>query len=173
MVDEPGKRKPRPPLDQVALERLALRYVERFATTKARLTRYLNEKVRARGWTGAPADPAEIAERFSLLGYVDDRAFGEARAAMMLRRGLGPRRIAGALAAAGLARADRDTLDEAIQRDARNAAMRFAERRRFGPYAPERVGHEDRRKQIAAMVRAGHAFDLAREIIGTVDEECH
>ena len=46
------------------------------------------------------------------------------------------------------------------------AALRFAERRRIGPFAstpPDRAGRE---KVIGAMVRAGHGFALARAIAG-------
>lgn len=42
--------RPLTPLDPARLERLALRYVERFATTRVKLTRYLERKVRERGW---------------------------------------------------------------------------------------------------------------------------
>src|SRR5579864_698448 len=38
------------PLDRERLEEMALRYVGRFATTKAKLTAYLWRKVRERGW---------------------------------------------------------------------------------------------------------------------------
>ena len=48
-----------------------------------------------------------------------------------------------------------------------SSALRFAERRRLGPFAltPPRDPRE-REKAPAAMVRAGHSFALAREIIG-------
>ena len=46
------ERRQPPPLDAAALERLALRYVERFATTRGRLTDYLTRKIRERGWEG-------------------------------------------------------------------------------------------------------------------------
>ena len=41
-----GPRKPPPPLDQPALEAIALRYLERFQTSRARLLRLLNQKIR-------------------------------------------------------------------------------------------------------------------------------
>ena len=48
-------RRPLPPLDQPALERAALRYVERYATTRAKLVAYLTRKLRERGADGAVA----------------------------------------------------------------------------------------------------------------------
>ena len=43
------ERRTLPPLDAAALERLALRYVERFATTRGKLTDYLRRKIREIG----------------------------------------------------------------------------------------------------------------------------
>lgn len=161
-------RRPPPALDEAALERLALRYVERFATTRAKLAAYLTRKLRERGWAGAtPADPGALAERMAQLGYVDDRGFAEARAAAMARRGLGARRVRQDLRAAGIDQEDAGALAAAIDERALAAALAFARRRRVGPY--RRAGGEDDRalrdRQMAAMIRAGHAPDLARRVL--------
>ena len=71
-------RRPLPPLDQPALERAALRYVERYATTRANLVAYLQRKLRERGSEG-PVDVDALADRMAELRYVDDRAFAESR----------------------------------------------------------------------------------------------
>jgi len=160
----PSDRRPRPPLDASALDRLALRYVERYATTRAKLAAYLARKIRERGWDGAPADPEAVAERMAALGYVDDRAFAEARAAAMGRRGLGARRVREALRFAGIEDEDRDALGPALEADATRAALTFARRRRIGPYARDAAERDLRERQIGAMVRAGHSPALARRI---------
>ncbi|MBN8808225.1 MAG: RecX family transcriptional regulator [Sphingomonas sp.] len=157
-------RSPAPPLDRAALERLALRYVERFATTRARLATYLAGKIRQRGWEGEAADPAAIAERFAELGYVDDRAYGEAKAAAMGRRGLGARRVAGALHQAGVTGDDAAAIAPVVDERAVETALAFARRRRIGPFAAEAPERDVREKQIAAMLRAGHSPALARRI---------
>ncbi|KQN40623.1 RecX family transcriptional regulator [Sphingomonas sp. Leaf407] len=156
-------RRPPPALTQPALERLALRYVERFATTRAKLLDYLRRKLRERGSEGV-IDPEALADRMVELRYVDDLAFAESRVAAMARRGLGPRRVRDALRHAGVAGEDSSTLDEAIDEGAEATAMAFARRRRIGPFAPEPVERDQRERQIAAMVRAGHAPSLARRI---------
>jgi regulatory protein len=161
----PAKRRAAPPLDSASLDRLALRYVERFATTRRRLTDYLNRKIRSRGWAGPPVDPATIAERFAALGYIDDRSYGAARAGAMARRGLGARRVAGALRAAGVAGEDAEALAPDIADSAVPAAIAFARRKRLGPFASTAPDRPLRDKQLAAMVRAGHGFDLARQIL--------
>ena len=158
-------RRPIPPLDSAALERLALRYVERFSTTRAKLADYLRRKIRERGWDGPAADPAAIAAHLAELGYVDDRAFGEARARVMARRGLGRRRVDGALRQAGIEEEDAAALAPAIADQAVAAALTFARRKRIGPYAEALADRPLREKQLGAMVRAGHDFALARRIV--------
>lgn len=154
-------RRPIPPLDPPRLERLALRYVERYATTRARLAAYLARKIRERGWEGSAPDPHALAERMAELGYVDDRVFAEARAGAMGRRGLGARRIGEALRHAGVDAEDREALAESIQNEAKASALAFARRRRIGPYAREQADPDLRKRQVAAMIRAGHAPALA------------
>jgi hypothetical protein len=46
------------------------------------------------------------------------------------------------------------------------AALRFAERRRIGPFSAAAGDPRMREKAIAAMVRAGHSFALSRTIAG-------
>ncbi|KQM67544.1 RecX family transcriptional regulator [Sphingomonas sp. Leaf17] len=143
---------------------MALRYVERFATTRGRLVEYLRRKIRERGWDGEPADPVAIGERMAGLGYIDDRAFAEARAAAMARRGLGARRVADEFRASGIDGADIAALTPDVDARSCRAALTFARRKRIGPYGNTVVDRPAREKQIAAMLRAGHGFALARRI---------
>ena len=77
---------PSRPLDPAGLKALALSYVGRYATTRARLRAYLARKVAARGWDGADEPPLnEIVERCAELGYVDDAGFAAARGAALPR----------------------------------------------------------------------------------------
>jgi regulatory protein len=167
----PDKR-PRPPLDPDSLERLGLFYAGRYATTRAKLAAYLRRKLRERGWAGPGEAPVErLVERFAGLGYVDDRAFASARAASLLRRGYGERRVGAALKGAGIADEDRaEALGLAVE-EALAAAHRFARRRRLGPYAPIAPDREARRKAAAAMVRAGHRLDLVWKVLGLSPDE--
>jgi regulatory protein len=158
--------RPAPPLDGAALERLALRYVERFATTRGRLRQYLVHKIRERGWSeDAAPDTEALAERMAAIGYVDDVAFGEAKAASMARRGLGSRRVDQALRHAGIEEEDRGALQPAIDDRAYASALAYARRRRLGPYAATAPDRDARQRATAAMLRAGHSFDLTRRIL--------
>lgn len=159
-------RRPAPPLDPAALERLALRYVERFATTRGKLVEYLRRKVRERGWdSGASPEPEALAERFTALGYIDDRGYAEAKAAALGRRGLGARRVGDALLQARIGEEDRAALEPEIVGRAVDAALAFARRKRLGPWSRVEVDRVQREKQLAAMLRAGHPLDLARRVL--------
>jgi len=172
------RRAPRP-LDRPRLEELALAYVARFATSAAKLERYLARKLRERGWEGeTPPDIAAIVCRHTELGYVDDAAFARAKAGGLLRRGYGPRRVRQALGEAGIDEAVRETVAPGLA-ERRNAALALARKRGFGPFArtPSRLGHDRaewpklREKQIAAMLRAGHMLDDARELVDAPSED--
>jgi regulatory protein len=154
------------PLDPAALERFALRYVERYATTRAKLATYLNRKIRERGWEGETPPAVEaIVARFAELGYVDDAAFAVARGASLTRRGYGVRRVSATLKAAGIDEEDAAPAEEAAREDAFAAALTFARRKRIGPFAAGSPDPAGRQKALAAMLRAGHDFGISREII--------
>lgn len=160
-------RKPPSPFDAETLERTALHYAGRYATTRAKLSAYLLRKLRERGWEGAGEPPVEaLVERMARLNYVDDRAFAEARAASLGRRGYGERRVGEAIRAAGIGEEDSAEAKAMARSGAWAAALRFAERRRIGPFAaaePDRVARE---KAIGAMLRAGHPLAIARRLAG-------
>jgi regulatory protein len=146
---------------------MALAYVGRYATTRAKLVAYCERKLRERGWAGDGApDPRALAERLAKAGMIDDAAFAVMKAQSLERRGYGRRRVATALHAAGIEEADRhDALADA-DRASVEVALRFAERRRFGPFASDPpTDRKARDRQVAAMVRAGHPIGLAVRII--------
>lgn len=155
---------------------MALAYVARFATTARGLERYCLRKLRERGWEGRdegapPPDVAALVVRFVEMRYVDDGEYARARSGSLLRRGYGERRVGAALDAAGVAAADRAEIGVY---EARLAALRMAEKRRFGPFGADRAPPADRSardKQIAAMLRAGHSHDSARHLVEAADGE--
>ena len=161
----PNRRKERPPLTPSALNELALRYVGRFATTRAKLITYLRRKIRERGWhEGEQPDLAEFAEKLARLGYVDDAAFAVAKSRALTGRGYGARRVRQSLKAAGVGEEDSAGAQADAEAERVEAALRFARRRRVGPFAEQKLDRPQRERAIAAMIRAGHSFALSRAI---------
>jgi regulatory protein len=165
-VRTPGKaRRAPPPLNDEQLQELALRYVGRFATTRAKLRAYLSRKLRERGWDGQREPDLEaLANRFVEIGYIDDAAYALSKSRTLSARGYGKRRLTDKLRVDGVGQADGEAAVAHAEAQAVNAALRFAERRRLGPYATTPPDPRLREKWIAAMVRAGHPFNVARVI---------
>ncbi|HEX8481444.1 MAG TPA: RecX family transcriptional regulator [Allosphingosinicella sp.] len=165
-------KSPRPPLDPEGLERLGLFYAGRYATTRSKLAAYLRRKLKERGWSGEGEPPVDrLVERFADLGYVDDRGFASARAASLLRRGYGERRVRDALKSAGIAEEDAAGARDISAEEALAAAHRFARRRRLGPYAAGVPDRAARDKAAAAMLRAGHRMEQVRQVLGASPED--
>lgn len=183
----PARRNPRP-LDAERLNELALGYVARFATSAAKLELYLRRKLRERGWAqegegGAEPPVRAVVERMVALGFVDDESFARAKSGSLLRRGYGLRRVEQALDHAGIAAPLREEVraDPAAQR---RAALAMARKRRIGPFGKGVAEPKERERQVAAMLRAGHPLDSARNLVDAativaaedwaaeLDEEC-
>lgn len=155
------------PLGPARLEELALAYVARFATSAAKLEAYLRRKLAERGWEGDGEPPVvAIVARFVAAGYVDDRAYARMKAGSLLRRGFGARRIDQALGAAGI-EADLRAEVRAGKGDLRRAALDFARRRRLGPFAGDAPDRPTCEKHLAALLRAGHRLDMARDLVNS------
>ncbi|MBB3020084.1 regulatory protein [Microvirga lupini] len=178
MTDETGKptRKPPRKVTPAYLQRAAMSYLERYASSAENLRRVLRRKVdkrcRLRG-----EDPAEFQEMIDEVvakslrsGLIDDTRYAEARVATLRRRGGSARAIQAKLSAKGV---DRGTIAAALdgeEGDEEQAARAFARRRKLGPFRPgDRAPYRD--KDLAAMARAGFRFDVARRIVeGEKDE---
>lgn len=176
-------RKPPRPVTPAVLDRMALAYLERWASSAQNLRRVLTRKVerrcRLREEDPGPVLPLveEAVARAVSCGLVDDEAYAEARVASLRRRGGSSRAIAATLAQKGV---DRETAADALARDEearaaadpdadpeREAARALARRRRIGPYrTAARV--ENRERDLARLVRAGFPYAIAR---AAVDED--
>ena len=147
------------------LQELALRYVSRYATSRAKLAAYLRRKIAERGWSSASDPPlAAIVGKMASLGYVDDRAFASARASALTSRGYGPRRVNDALRAAGIDSDDAEPAHAAARALAWESALRLARRRGIGPFAAAEPDAKGRERWVGMLLRGGHSFELARRI---------
>ncbi|MDP1908256.1 MAG: RecX family transcriptional regulator [Hyphomicrobium sp.] len=159
-------RRPRPPLDEAALKELGLTYVARFATSRGKLADYLRRKLRERGWGGQGDPPiAVIVEWAAEAGFIDDQAYALSKARSLGDRGFGERRVAMALRAAGIEEGDGQAARDLARESGDEAALRFARRKRLGPFAATLPDRRESDKALAAMIRAGHPFALAKRIL--------
>ena len=159
-------RRPRPPLDEAALKQLGLAYVARFATSRGKLADYLRRKLRERGWGGDGEPPiAAIVDWAAEAGFIDDHAYALSKARSLGDRGFGERRVVLALRAAGIEEDDGQAARDLARESGDEAALRYARRKRIGPFASGPADRRESDKALAAMIRAGHPFELAKRIL--------
>ncbi|GAB4355011.1 MAG: hypothetical protein Kow00114_05110 [Kiloniellaceae bacterium] len=187
-AEQPDKaqraRRRRQPLKATpeGLERSALYYLERYDSSSGHLRRLLRRKVQlsARVHGTDPEEGAAAVERLlarlSGLGLLDDGRYARERVRSLLARGtsaamikakLAAKAVPAALVEAALA----EQLDDGGGGELR-AALRYARRRRLGPFRLEgRPGEraERRARDLAAMGRQGFDYETARRVIDCAD----
>lgn len=182
----PERRKPPGPVSPAWLERVALHYLERYSASsemlRRTLARRLEKRARARGEDAeafAGMVEATVARAVS-AGLVDDARFAAARLATLRRRGTSSRMAAAKLAAkgvtrdvvAGAMRAEGESVPEEVGSDADESAARaYAKRRRLGPHRLPEMRAIHRVRDLAALARAGFAYDLARRVLDAEDPD--
>lgn len=148
------------------MHELALFYVGKFATTRAKLTSYLKRKLRERGWEGEDSpDVGRLVERLSASGLVDDASYALSKSRSLSERGYGAARVRQTLRAAGIDEDDGQAARQLAADEAASAALRFARRKRIGPFAESVLDRAGREKALAAMIRAGHGFEIAKAVV--------
>src|SRR5450432_2673401 len=153
----------RPPnVSRAGLEAAALRYLERFDCSVARLRKVLNERVAKASRAGveaaaqAPAVIDAILERYQASGLVNDQRFAKNFAERQRDRGASRRVIEQKLGARGIpAELVRELLPRADSAGSElEAAQAFAKRRRLGLHRKSEDRLAFRRKDLMALARA-------------------
>jgi regulatory protein len=162
--------------DEASLHEAALAHLGRYATTQAGLRRVLQRRIDR--WVrsqpaGGDADQVKAAReaalrvvsRLAAVGAVDDAAFAASRAARLVRSGHSRCAIVAHLAARGV---DRGTIDKIAADDPEMefaAALKFALRRRIGPFRVRPVREDTADRELAVMARAGFARDTVERVL--------
>jgi regulatory protein len=175
-------------IDATQIERWALAYLGRFASSAENLRRVLRRRVR-RVRRRLPSEDREAAAqavtaiddlvaRYRASGLVDDAAYAAGRARSRLRRGQSLNTIRAGLAAKGVAAEDAAAAIGALREDGSDpdivAAIAFARRRRLGPFrrAPAMGdGGELRLKELGALARAGFSRAVAEAVLDCTTPE--
>ncbi len=174
-----ARRKPRK-ITPDSLGRIALHYLERYATSSENLRRVLIRRIR-RSAQAHGTDPDEqlphvdaLITRYQQAGLLDDQAYARMRAESLHRRGSSGRMIRMKLAAKGL---ESDAIDDALEsltdlvaNTDLSGACNYARRRRIGPWRRrDRTEHRDR--DLAALARQGFSYDIARKVVDAENPE--
>ena len=157
------------------LERAALFYLDRYATSAENLRRVLQRKVlrslRAHGGDPEEAEKAidALLNRFLEGGLLDDANYAETKARSLFRRGLSQRSMRLWLAQKGVGEEDIAAALAKLQAEVGDpelaAALAYARRRRLGPYRAEAEREAKRQRDLAALARRGFTSDLVLKVI--------
>jgi regulatory protein len=157
------------------LERWALGYLGRYASSAENLRRVLIRRARRYAPEAAQRARAQIdaiVARYRESGLLDDAAYAAGRAASLHRRGGSLKAIRARLAGKGVpaevaAEAVSGLRETAPDPDIA-AACAFARRRRLGPFRRTR---SDRQRELAVFARAGFSRRIAEAVLGCADVE--
>jgi len=163
-------------LTQAYLERAAFHYLGRYASSAANLARVLRRKVKRRLDDGEEIQPeydewiAAVVEKCIRLNYINDRDYARMKARSMSRAGKAKGPVSAYLRHKGVSGQDIEDALGQLDREMDDkadwfAAVAYARRRRFGPFRTADADEDKKRRELASMLRAGHRFELAREII--------
>ena len=165
------------PIEPALLEKWALGYLERFASSAENLRRVLRRRARRRMHDDEAVRAADalidaLVIRYRDSGLIDDAAYAAGRARTRLARGQSLRCIAAGLMAKGVGADDRAAALQALRETVADpdlaAACAFARRRRLGPFRRAPI---DRNRELAAFARAGFARREAEAVLACVNPE--
>lgn len=161
------------------LERAALHYLERYASSSENLRRVLGRKVWKAAREGGEVDEDQAAgwidallDKLRRAGLLDDRAYAESRTVTLRRQGESIRGIRLKLAAKGV---KRDAVEAALDADEPgnddvSAAVVYARRRRLGPWRAAAEREARRERDMAALARKGFPLAICRAVIDAADD---
>jgi regulatory protein len=158
------------------LERWALHYLSRYASSAENLRRVLTRRVHRHSPETAQATAQlidSLVVRYREAGLLNDAAYAAGRVQSLHRRGESLHAMRARLAANGVAAADvADALSglrEAAADPDLAAACAFARRRHLGPY--RRSPDADYTREFAAFARAGFSRRVAEAVLACADIE--
>jgi regulatory protein len=161
------------------LERAALFHLQRHSSTVAGLRRILQRRVTLSvKFHGTDAEEGKalieaLLARFERAGLLDDSRFARFRAESLHRRGTSVRGITAKLRAKGVAtpqvqeaiatlRSEGDDREPDLE-----AAFALARRRHLGPFRAAADRESRRQKDLAALLRAGFSFGVAKKVLAS------
>lgn len=161
------------------LENAALHYLKRYAATVRQLERVLlrrvdrslkahgGDRAEALGWVGA------LIAQLTRNGLINDEAYAGMKAHSLRSSGRSARMIAQKLRMKGVA-ADvvaKKLADATSELSEEEAARIWARKKRLGPFRSDaRTREENRRRDLAALARAGFSFGIAKKVIDAAPE---
>lgn len=167
------KRVPRK-ITKQRLKNIALYYLQRFESSAANLKSVLMRRVNDYAYHVPEFNKQEavewineIVEQFEGYGYINDERYAEMKVKDYIAAGKSARYIKGKLQLKGIKENSIDAILEEQEYDPYELAMKFAKKKRIGPFRlSEEDRQENRSKDLMKIVQAGFSYDIAQRICG-------
>ena len=176
---------PRKPAN-VRMMNKAIDYLGRYASSRHKLgqilQRFANRKLPDYDAEDIDAAIQQTIDQCSQLGYVDDRQFAVTvarserrlgRSQSVIRRRLRQHALSEDIITYAVGEVDENVANGDLQ-----AAIRFAQRRRLGPFAKRRSSHHQRlkphqwkKRDLGAMARAGFSLVISQQVLDHDDPD--
>ena len=177
----PAKSKTPRKITESSLRNIALFYLQRYSSSQENLRQILMRRVHRSAYVHemdigeASAWVDQLVDQLAESGMVNDETYAEGRMRALFRRGLPPKAIAQQLRGKGIEAELIETTMAKLYEDATDpnllAAIKFAKRRRLGPYRKQNDRNDRAEKDLAALARAGFDYGTARTVISAGSEQ--
>jgi regulatory protein len=172
-------------IDAGLIEKWAIAYLDRYASSAANLRRILLRRAR-RHLQADTETTAEVAPfidtliaRYRAAGLIDDSAYAAGQIRSGLRRGQSLRTLRAKLAVKGVAAKDVVEGIDAVADQHQGgpadpdlvAACAFARRRRLGPFRTGPADDQTRSRELGAFGRAGYERATAEAVLACADPD--
>jgi regulatory protein len=176
-----AKKKPRhKKVTPHAIERWAIHHLDRYSSSAMNLRQVLRRRImrieiaQEESFPDAPEWIDATIKEMRAQGFIDDRKYAVALVERLRGRGSSTRKIQSQLSGKGVPwEIVREcTIDAAKGGDELKAALKYARRRRLGPYRldPE-TRAEQKQRDLGALGRSGFSYGIASQIIDAEDVE--
>lgn len=178
MVEDEAKKIQRRPAKKVTktrLKNIGLYYLERFESSVDNLRQVLTKRVNDYAFQNPGYDKSEalgwieeLLADFERYGYLNDSRYAELKIRDYLAAGKSARYIKGKLLQKGIGEDEAERLLAEQDYSPEELALRLAKKKKIGPFrADEETRRENRRKDLAVLVRAGFDYAVAQKVLGS------
>lgn len=155
----------------------AVYYLERYEASAAKVRRVLERKLQRAERAGDEVPPEalkwinNVIHKLKQQNFLSDTRYAESQVRQLSRAGKSARFMRGKLLEAGIAAETVAALLADSAETELDRARIFVRKKRLGPWHPAAIRAEKAKKDLAALARAGFAYDIARAALETDAEE--
>jgi len=158
-------------LTEQRLMNITLFYLSRYESSTEKVRAMLKRRLKRLEMRGEEVPPEapkwieSVLKKVQDYAYVDDTRYAENQVRNLAGQGRSERFICAKLAGAGIKPETVKELLEAMESTEEDRARCFIRKKKLGPWRPESVRDQYRKKDMAALARAGFSYEVAQTVL--------